>query len=237
MNRAARNDTGFTIVELLLAMTFVTVLMLAIAVTVIQIGNIYNKGLTMKGVNESGRSISSDLQQTIGQAIPFDESSFQPQRHQGTGMNDSDGGRLCTGIYSYVWNYGKALSDPVNRYSSGDEMIRFVRVRDVGGQYCADMTKLIDATNATEMLSVDDGNLAVHSFTIKRVAYNAALNQAIYRIVMEIGTSDQGALERNIGLDTIDTSCRPPADSESQQDFCAVNKFEFTALAGNKGGL
>lgn len=237
MNRAANNDTGFTIVELLLAMSFVTVLLLAIAVTVIQMGNIYNKGLTMKAVNESSRTISADLQQTIGQAMPFDEASFQAQRHQGTDMNDSDGGRLCTGVYTYVWNYGKSLSDPVNTYVSGDETIRFVRVRDVGGQYCADMTKRIDTADATDMLSTDDGGLAIHNFDIKRVAYNESLNRAIYRIVLEIGTSDQGALERSMALHTMDTSCKPPADNDSQQDFCAVNTFEFTALAGNKGGL
>lgn len=242
MNRVVKRDGGFTIIELLLAMTFVTMLLLAIAVTVIQIGNIYNKGLTMKSVNEAGRAISADLQQTIGQSLPFDDSSaFQSQRRTTTSTNDSgDGGRLCTGVFSYIWNNAKSLSDPVNKYTSGDDTIRFVRVRDVDGQYCADLAKTIDPADATEMLAVDDGNLAIQSFAIKRVAYNPSLNQAIYRIVLEVGTSNQDAVEQSINInriDTVDTSCKPPADDASQQDFCAVNKFEFTAYAGNKGGL
>lgn len=237
MNRAVRSEQGFTIIELLLAMTFVSMLLLAIAATVIQIGTIYNRGLTMKAVDQSGREVSTDLQRTIGQSQPFDTaSSFRQQRYPETPINDADGGRLCTGTYSYIWNYGRSLKKPINTYVVGDAEIRLVRVRDAGGQYCADPTKRIEIADATELLSAGDRNVAVQSFAITEVASNPTISQAIYRIVLEIGTNDQSALQRDAGLTTIDTSCRPPSDDASQQDFCAVNKFEFTAQAGNKGG-
>lgn len=50
---------GFTIIELMLSMTFLAMLMLVIALTTIQISNIYNKGVTLREVNQAGRSVSA----------------------------------------------------------------------------------------------------------------------------------------------------------------------------------
>ena len=64
MNRAAK-QTGFTLIELMLAMTFISVLLLAIAMTIIQIGTIYNRGVTLKEVSQAARSISDELNRSI----------------------------------------------------------------------------------------------------------------------------------------------------------------------------
>ncbi len=230
--------TGFTIIELMMAMAFVSVLLLIIAMTVIQISNIYNKGLTMKAVAQAGRTISEDIKQTLGKSQPFAvDTAFRLQRYPESPTSTSDGGRLCTGLYTYVWNYGRSLSgNPINTYESGDDQIRFVRVRDSGGQYCADPTKKIQQSDATELLSAENSDLAIQSFTIMQLASDAAIGQALYRVVMEIGTNNQDALQQTQTIDTIDTTCRPPSDDASLQHFCAVNQFDFTAQAGNKGG-
>lgn len=90
---------GFTLIELMLAMTFVAALLIAIALTVIQISNIYNKGLTMKEVNQVGRSISDDLVRSISQSQSFAVPSDSY-------VTKDWGGRLCTGKFSYMelWN-------------------------------------------------------------------------------------------------------------------------------------
>ena len=53
---------------------------------------------------------------------------------------------------------------------------------------------------------------------------------------MEIGTNDQDSIQQDTYQNTIDTRCKPPSDEDALQDFCAVNKFDFTVQAGNKGG-
>jgi prepilin-type N-terminal cleavage/methylation domain-containing protein len=238
MNRVVRSQQGFTLVELMLSMTFISVLLLTIAVTVIQIGNIYNKGLTMRSVDQVGRVITSDIRRVISQSQPFTiENNYSVQRHPESQIGEPDGGRLCTGTYTYIWNYGKSLESPINIYESGEEVIRFVRVRDTGGEYCANPEKRVVFTDATELLSTGDQNLAVQSFAITELATDAAAGQALYRVVMEIGTNNQDALDQVVSLNTIDTSCRPPTDSQAQAEFCAVNQFEFTAQAGSKGGI
>lgn len=243
MNREDSREQGFTIIELLLAMTFVSVLLLTIAMTVIQISNIYNKGLTMKAVDQSGRSLSLDLRQTLAASQPFNtDTAFRLQQaNDGRGPG---GGRLCTGLYSYVWNFGRTLSAdparsaPVNEYRANASILRFVRVRDTGGQYCADLGKQIEKDDATELLAGGDRDVALQSFSITKLAEDPTVGQALYRIVMQIGTNNQEALEQVDGeeLNTMDSRCKPPSDASSLQDFCAVNKFDFTVQAGNKGG-
>ena len=59
---------GFTLIELMLAMTFISVLLLAIAMTIIQIGNIYNKGTTVKEINQAARAIADDVSRSASAA-------------------------------------------------------------------------------------------------------------------------------------------------------------------------
>lgn len=240
----ANHQKGFTLVELLLAMSFVTLLLMAITITVIQLTNIYTKGLTMRAVAQSGQAVTQDIRRSIEASRPLDVGStgeggqnFQPIVAVGGDINNADGGRLCTGAYSYIWNNGKALMDPVNKFADSDELIRLVKVVDNGSLYCADPARLVDKATAVEMLSEGDRELAIQSFAIKEVTASPESGQALYLISLEVGTNDQEALMRAVSLTSIDTSCRPPVEGVKLDDYCAVNKFEFTARAGNVGGL
>jgi prepilin-type N-terminal cleavage/methylation domain-containing protein len=234
---------GFTLVELLLAMSFVSLLLMAITLTVIQISNIYTKGITLRAVDQVGQAVSQDIRRSIEAARPIDVGTtaaggmnYRPSVAVGGDINDPDGGRLCTGSYSYIWNNGKALTNPVNKYDSSSDTIRLVKVPDNGALYCSDPARPVDHTTAVEMLSAGDRELAVQSFAIEAVSKNADLQQELYQISLEIGTNDQEALSRSQGISSIDTSCRPPSEEANLKDYCAVNKFEFTARAGNTGG-
>ncbi len=240
MYRQRNTEQGFTLIELMLAMVFVSILLLFIAMTVIQISNVYNKGLTLKDVNQAGLAVSNDIRQTLGKSQPFDLSTALclQSKNGGCTTNQDDvvGGRLCTGTYSYIWNDGKELSSPVNLYNSGSDQILFVRARDSGGQYCSDSTKKIDESSSTELLTNSDGNLAVQSFTITQLASDPMIGQSLYHIVMEIGTNNQSTLDQTQSINTIDTNCKPPSDAASLINYCAVNQFDFTAEAGSEGG-
>lgn len=242
MSHVVKAQRGFTVIELMLAMTFVSVLMMAIAMTVVQLANIYNKGTTLRAVDQAGRAISRDLQATLSSSQPLDVGNdgrggvnFRLQTQVGGESSNPDGGRLCTGTYSYIWNTGHGLKTPVNRYHENDEQIRFVKVRDAGAQYCSDLSLAVNKMDATELLSSGDRELAIQSFRIKPEAVDAVTQQALYRLVVEVGTNDDESLDRSVTISTIDTTCKPPSDEASQRDFCAVNQFEFTVLAGNRG--
>src|SRR5690606_11522464 len=100
----------------------------------IHIMNTYTKGLTIKELNQSGRTITEDIQRTISTSVPFDVTPAKtgaPNDPIGSRyVVQPGGGRLCTGTYTYAWNYGNtkeisgATETPVyNTYSdSGDEI-------------------------------------------------------------------------------------------------------------------
>lgn len=216
------NGNGFTLVELMLAMVFISMLLLAIAFTVIRIGDIYNRGATMKSVNQSGRSIVDDMRRTIGSSRPFDLTTHYSEAR----------GRLCTGTYSYIWNSDTAATP--NQYESpdNDTPLKFVRVRDNGARYCVDVYSHIKFADATELLS--EGNLAMQILKPWEISNTVGTGSKLYGIRMVISDADKDS----IFIDTIDTtSCKAPDDPDSNINFCAINQFEFTALAGNNGEM
>jgi len=231
MNRVDKTKSGFTIVELMLAMGFVSALLLAIAMTVIQIGNIYNRGITYKDVNQAGGALASELRKGISGSSPFKVVPGVDTRYIITG---DWGGRLCLGQYSYIWNYGKAIqvgdNSRLNVYSNSSDQIRFVKAFDPSASYCTQQPyKKIDSSNAVELLDSGQHNLAIHSFSVTTdpTANDNGTGQRLYSIEFLIGTNDQTSL--NAG----NTACLLPTDPKSDPSYCSVNKFYVVARAGN----
>ncbi len=223
------SQKGFTIIELMLAMTFTALLLMAVAMTTIQISDMYNKGITLKEVNQAGRSISDDITRTIAQSEPFDIAS-PTSRY----IVKSGGGRLCTGRSTYVWNIGKALRGGpgapsiYNVYVDSPDAIRLVKVNDPGGNLCDNPDQGIVKNASDELLSGGDRDLVVHVFTVSKGVEDTIIKQALYLISITIGTNDGEQLT------TTDTSCKSPSDGAGNEDYCSVNQFDITARAGNK---
>ncbi|HSW78368.1 MAG TPA: type II secretion system protein [Candidatus Chromulinivoraceae bacterium] len=233
-----RKQNGFTLIELMLAMTFISVLLVAVAMTTIQIGNIYNKGITLREVDQAGRAVTTELQQSIASSVPFDVTpkvDNSPATATSKYVMLPGGGRLCLGNYSYAWNYGSALAGGpgapalYNKYDDNTP-VHFAKVADAGGALCSNMNTTVTRLDATEILTTGDRDLVVHAFSIAQTASDASTSQAIYAISMVIGTNDRQQLT------TDNTSCKPPAAGVGDQDYCSVNRFDIIARAGNKSG-
>jgi type II secretory pathway pseudopilin PulG len=234
MNRVAKKQ-GFTIIELMLAMGFVSVLLVAVAMTVIQVSNIYNRGITLKDVNQAGRAISTELQNSITNTSSFSVDTAAPGSKY---IRQSWGGRLCIGQYSYIWNYGAniAAGNPasLNNYSDSSNLIRFVRAVDANSRYCtavAGVYPSVPFADAAELLDKGQHNLAIHSFDISALASagDTKTGQQLYSIQFLIGTNNQSALTGTLGS----TTCRPPNDVNADPSYCSVNAFSIVARSGN----
>jgi len=223
---------GFTLVELMLAMTFISALLIAIAMTTIQISNIYTKGITLREVNQAGRTFSDDLKRGVAGSEPFDVTlgGADSKYRQYDG-----GGRLCLGKYSYAWNFGEAIDAGgaliENQYANGQAgVIRLVKVNDAGGNICKMPKTDIIKNDSTELLTEGDRDLVIHKFSIARTQYDVVSGQAMYAISFTVGTNDREQLTTN------DASCRPPGDNVGNEDYCSVNQFDIIARAGNQSG-
>jgi type II secretory pathway pseudopilin PulG len=239
--------SGFTLVELMLAMGFVSALLLAIAMTVIQIGNIYNRGITYKNVNQVGGSIANELQRTISSVKSFDVISTSGPNYVKTAVS----GRLCTGEYSYVWNYGKYLKNPAAagtnfiKYQgltvSDSPHIYFAKVRDTNSSVCVKVGAAypdINRSQTTELINSSQYDLSVHDFSIETTKDNlatvvvnedtagdSATGQRLYSISFLLGTNNQDSLDAN-------SKCRE-SGANADLTYCSVNRFNILARSGS----
>lgn len=216
---------GFTLIELILSMTFIAILLIMIAMTTIQVSHIYTKGITLRAVNAAGRAVTSDLRQTIANSAPID-----PTMNNGHFVTRFDqGGRLCFGQISYVWNYGPALAGsrglrPLTTYKEGGAP-HFAKVVDPGSTLCNNRgATSIKKRDATELLTAGDRDLAIQQFSISRTDSGDSA-QALYAITMLIGTNDTAQLTG--------AACKVPSQAQGGEDYCAVNQFDIVVRASN----
>lgn len=229
VNRTRTQQSGFTLVELTLSMAFIALLLLGIAMLTLQISSIYNKGLTLRAVNESGQLIASDIQRTLNMATPTEVLT----------AGDATGGRLCASNSVYAWNYASQLATGFNQFDTPGREVRMVRFtgddtyckpQPPSGQY-RQLPSTVDTM--TELLKAGDNTLAIHAFEIGRDAddnVGSAVNgddtQRIYDVTFRLGSNDTAIIASN--------GCVSPT-SQVDDEYCAVNDFSFTARAGKKG--
>ena len=219
---------GFTLIELMLAMTFISILLLSITMVGIQAGRMYSRGVVLRDVNQAGRDISDifrrDFLQTNAGKINITGLRVPNNENWTTG-------RLCLGAHSYVWNNPKYLDDPsllgANRLFKVDgNPINLVRVVDADGGLCkrdgsgrypetVDMAK---SSNLLRPISSGDGSIGIHNVTLEKITSDSS-REALYRLTFTLGTSKMSEIRNS--------SCKAPDEAESNFEFCAINKFEM----------
>jgi len=244
MNHVHNKQQGFTLIELSLAMAFISMLLLGIATTIIQVGAIYNKGTVSKDVNQLSREINVDLDRNISAASSLDLTTDYVYSPASATAATADGGRLCLGSYSYVWNYARALasdSPGVTKFQSGlSTVIRLVKVPDPGRAYCAKnlssgvlLNKYIlpaDDSKVQELLKVGDHELGLHSFVFTTPPASATdLNtgQQIYSVSYIIGTT------RISSLNSTQTACLTANITNADPLYCTIQQFSLVVRTGN----
>lgn len=225
--KTSQRNRGFTLVELLLAMTGVSVLLISIATTTIQLMNLYQKGMTVKAINSAGRDIG-DIIKRDGLAISGDSDVTYVDP-----ADDSNNlGRLCLGGYSYVWNTPESLrSSDVNVGVSynvsgarGDKIV-FARVTDSAGGLCRKVSGVYPAIistdgsmNAKELIGDRNSGLAIHKVAFERM-FTDENGRSGYAISYTLGTYEDGT------IDSSNQQCLAQSEATSNYEFCAINQF------------
>ncbi|HEY1064067.1 MAG TPA: type II secretion system protein [Candidatus Saccharimonadales bacterium] len=98
-------NSGFTIIELLIATAVFSVVLLVISAAIIQIGRLYYKGITSARTQEVARSVMNDISQAIqfnvGQVEEIGPPSF-------SNANDNGNSRaICVATQQYNFVYGQ----------------------------------------------------------------------------------------------------------------------------------
>lgn len=230
-----QRNTGFTLIELMLAMTFISVLLLAIALSIIQIGNIYNKGITIKEINQASRAIADDLSRSASEA----QALTLPDNLRSNAVS----GRLCFGNYSYIWNTTEGIeqkSPNLMRYEDDNaKELRLVKIADSSKIYCAvdsnnvlvhSRIRAVDADRAQELLPGGDHKLGVNALTlpVESRVVDGTTKQSMYTLYFTLGSGKVQAMTDDR------TACRGPNDPASDLIYCSVQQFTLVIRTGNR---
>lgn len=233
---------AFTLIEMMLAMTFVSMLLLSITMTAIQAGQIYNRGATLKTINQAGRDVGDAVRRDFLQTDPRLVSSGDMNNPNSTNAvitiaeGDASSGRFCLGQYSYLWNSAQTI-DSIEELSSNEAIVyaadgvtpvNFVRVVDENGALCQKgddghyPNTLDDMGKVTSLLKTKAGSedvvLSLYDMRVTRIATDNE-HEALYRVQYTLGTSKTSEIE--------DQACRAPRDEDSNIEFCAINQFDM----------
>lgn len=153
--------SGFTIIEVSLTMAVIGALLITIAIIISNVMTIYQKGLTVKAVNNVGRNLIDELTSAINSAPSVDTTSLcgsyatenvdacknnnafkfvYQSRNQEDRENNTliqNAGVFCTGNYSYIWNtyYGLQNNQTISlKYYGTDGNSHEIPVTDADGK-------------------------------------------------------------------------------------------------------
>lgn len=212
---------GFTLVELMLAIAFVGFIILFTVLAVMQVMRTYNKGITVKEINQTARVTVEDMSRAVRSANEITTSAMAS-------------GRVCLGGISYVWN---TQGGSANKYdSAGNPSVTLVRVDDAGGAMCV----LVGASYPNVPTAKTTSLLSDRAWVqMLDISVNSANNLAT--ITLQLSTPEDAASPAI--EDPFPATPSNPADSATWvrckgtpgAEFCAVATFSTTvALRGDE---
>ncbi len=224
-----KSPQGFTLIELNLAMVFVALLVVGVAIVVVNITKINQRGIMLKTINQTGREVVEQMRRDIAGAR-----ADRVQYEFASGV-----GRLCLGTVSYVFNTAEALhgaSDVIKDETKVDRpAVILVRVEDKDSAWCSrsmtgEFTKkaVITSDQAVELLQSDEHTLpvAIHSMNVKPLVSTATTDktsaEGLVALTMVLGTNEADTIKAAGSGQVI---CKPPTDHQTNFDNCAVREF------------
>lgn len=235
-----RKQQGFTLVELTIAVAFLSVLLMAILTVSLMAGKLYIKGDTNKTVNQAARDFSDVVRRdflSTGTGII----TVPEPVNAGTVTNPLLSGRACLGNVTYLWNSAALLNDTSDAarearivYDTTSQPIRFVRISQPKYKYCDKdpvtdkyPVRIVGSEVTTELLGGTGREYALHSISITALATNG--DRGMYQIAYTMGTNEEGTLERD---DTGTIICKPNNSVAANFDYCSVNDFDMIVRVG-----
>ncbi len=226
-----RLDRGFTITELSIAMSLFSVLLFILIISAVNFTNIYNKGITLKRVNQSGGNIAKELQTNLSRS---DE--VKVKRDTGPGNRVTG---VCAGEYSFVWSVYDSGSGTTNTnatitllYSDDTTPVYFAKVKDPSKDMCEasppkpykgnDDTK---PYQSTELLG--DGLVIRDPGTVANPGGLEVILNPENKLVTVVYT-----ISTNGGDDIIaDATNRATCQGGATDTFCSLNTFVVTSYS------
>jgi len=234
MSSTKNKQKGFTIIELMLATTVFSLVLLMCMAAIIQISRLYYRGVTQTSTQEVTRQVTDE----ITQAIQFSNSTiFVPEGNPagpqiGAG-EEVDGepaqrGFFCIGGKRYTYNLDRQLQFGDIEDVADKQASVGIWVDQPGG--CAESVEVsaldidnqgaIDASDGQELLRE---NMRVYKLNVVPVDIEGASTDSVWRVEVGVAYGDSDLLETN--EDNSSLRCIP---SGPGVEFCATSEISTT---------
>ncbi|MFV0484721.1 MAG: type II secretion system protein [Candidatus Saccharimonadales bacterium] len=248
---------GFTIIELMLAMLFLSMLLVTIALLIVQITGIYQKGLSLRAVSSSGKQLIDEFTRVVGgsplgQSImpasssksDIDKAVQQYYVSNPIGGTLQHSGTFCTGSYSYIWNTWYSMVDGQGqKLSVNGKEYRLARIMDATRDVCAQANGTKSGLNNVrqvnirvadaepiELLNSDESDLILYNFTVFPATQQTLTGQSFYSATFILATI-RGGVDIQTSGDFCEVDDSETLGLSSDFNYCAVNKFNFAMRA------
>ncbi|MGB4761778.1 MAG: prepilin-type N-terminal cleavage/methylation domain-containing protein [Candidatus Saccharimonas sp.] len=227
MTTNRQRQYGFTLVELTIALAFLSILLIAILSLTLAAGKLYIKGTTNKSINQSGREIQDIVRRDF---LAADASAIGNVLTEGDPARGITG-RVCLGKVTYLWNTADILNDisangSTYRIRLSGAPIRFARVVDTNADLCIPnmsgrLPTTLPADRTTELLGGDGRDFSLYDVSL--LVLSTRDTRGMYEMKYTIGTNDQGTVEDTDGY----VRCKPNSSSTANFDYCSVTDFDM----------
>lgn len=112
---------GFTLTELMISTAFLGFLLVFVVTVIVQMMFIYNKGLSIRAINQSGRQVVDDM----SRSLRFADADAVSLENGNT--------RLCADGVVYVWN---TPTNSPNTYTDATDIAGIIRIDGNASSYC-----------------------------------------------------------------------------------------------------
>lgn len=236
MNRRSR---GFTLVELTIAITFLSILLLAILTLTVSAGRLYIKGDTNKTINQAGRDFSDVVRRDL---LATGMGAITPTLtiNGGSAADPLLSGRICIGTAAYLWNTAGLLNADTGAANAAkitigasSEPIKFVRIVRPQVSYCESDAlgrypmNIPSTESATELFGGTGREFALYRMTFAPIAQNG--DKGVYRVAYTLGTNEPDTTEVD---DQGYIRCKPNAALLANFDYCSVSDFDMLVRIG-----
>lgn len=253
-NNMMKKRKGFTLVELSLSMVFIATLSIIITLLINGMVSSYRRGMTLNLLNTVGSELINEIRTAVqgsplcGGVGGLCENVSWESYHRVNNEDVPVSGAFCTGKYSYIWNSGYFFD---NDYANneGFDKNSMVKIVDSGGRKIAEGFKLVKVEDSKKVAcQMSDGDRSIRIDGVEEADVQNVLDETnsgvaiynlnvdppasggkggeLYWISLTLGTAQSGMKINSVGGE-----CATPSEDNSNPDYCAINIFNFAALA------
>jgi prepilin-type N-terminal cleavage/methylation domain-containing protein len=207
IKKRMQQQSGFTIVELMIASTVFSTILLLFSVGLLSIGRMYYKGITMAKAQETARVIMDD----ISEAIQANGGTVTPT--PATTPAAGTVNKFCIGNTVYVYRLGRQLVSSSPAADQATEVIKSEKLAACNGALTINFG----------MMGPDSYELMAPNMRLSNLSVQPVPNTNLYTVTVRVVAGDSDLL-----LDSDGTNAECDIAIRNGSQFCAASELTTT---------